>query len=96
MWVAGDVASFYDVTLGRRQEEHHDHAVVSGRLAGGNMAGGRKAYGHQSMFWSDLGPEIGCAHVHSFSRTFFLHFLSALSFSFCPGRNQSPRPRHML
>jgi len=59
VWVAGDVASFYDVTLGRRQEEHHDHAVVSGRLAGGNMAGGRKAYGHQSMFWSDLGPEIG-------------------------------------
>ena len=32
LWVAGDVASFYDIVLGRRREEHHDHAVVSGRL----------------------------------------------------------------
>jgi len=23
------------------------------------MAGGRKPYWHQSMFWSDLGPEVG-------------------------------------
>lgn len=53
------MASFYDVTLGRRREEHHDHAVVSGRLAGGNMAGANKAYTHQSMFWSDLGPNVG-------------------------------------
>lgn len=37
VWAAGDVASFYDTTLGRRREEHHDHAVVSGRLAGANM-----------------------------------------------------------
>lgn len=59
LWVAGDVASFYDVVLGRRREEHHDHAVVSGRLAGENMTGARKSYTHQSMFWSDLGPEIG-------------------------------------
>jgi programmed cell death 8 (apoptosis-inducing factor) len=59
IWAAGDVASFYDVTLGRRREEHHDHAVVSGRLAGGNMAGAHKAYTHQSMFWSDLGPSVG-------------------------------------
>ena len=27
---AGDVASFYDISLGRRREEHHDHAAVSG------------------------------------------------------------------
>eukprot|EP00040_Diaphanoeca_grandis_P039791 m.260170 g.260170 ORF g.260170 m.260170 type:complete len:638 (+) comp39337_c0_seq1:57-1970(+) len=59
LWVAGDVASFYDVVLGRRREEHHDHAVVSGRLAGENMAGKQKYYTHRSMFWSDLGPDIG-------------------------------------
>lgn len=39
--------------------EHHDHAVVTGRLAGENMTGSRKPYLHQSMFWSDLGPDIG-------------------------------------
>merc|ERR1719186_1818702 len=59
LWVAGDAASFYDVQLGRRRVEHHDHAVVSGRLAGENMTGARKAYTHQSMFWSDLGPSVG-------------------------------------
>lgn len=59
LYAAGDVASFFDVTLGRRRVEHHDHAVVSGRLAGENMTGAKKAYTHQSMFWSDLGPDIG-------------------------------------
>ncbi|KRZ80487.1 Apoptosis-inducing factor 1, mitochondrial [Trichinella papuae] len=59
IWVAGDCCSFYDVKLGRRRVEHHDHAVVSGRLAGENMAGSAKAYTHQSMFWSDLGPDVG-------------------------------------
>ena len=39
--------------------EHHDHAVVSGRLAGENMTGAGRPYHHQSMFWSDLGPELG-------------------------------------
>ena len=59
VWVAGDCSSFYDVRLGRRRVEHHDHAVVSGRLAGENMTGANKAYSHQSMFWSDLGPDVG-------------------------------------
>lgn len=59
LYVAGDCACFYDPQLGRRRIEHHDHAVVSGRLAGENMAGSRKPYWHQSMFWSDLGPEVG-------------------------------------
>ncbi|KAK7500616.1 hypothetical protein BaRGS_00008191, partial [Batillaria attramentaria] len=59
VWVAGDAACFYDVKLGRRRVEHHDHAVVSGRLAGENMTGAAKPYWHQSMFWSDLGPNIG-------------------------------------
>ena len=34
-------------------------AIVTGRLAGENMTGKRKAYTHQSMFWSDIGPDIG-------------------------------------
>lgn len=36
---AGDAACFYDIKLGRRRVEHHDHAIVSGRLAGENMTG---------------------------------------------------------
>ncbi|XP_046450087.1 apoptosis-inducing factor 1, mitochondrial-like isoform X2 [Daphnia pulex] len=59
VWVAGDAACFYDIKLGRRRVEHHDHAVVSGRLAGENMTGAGKPYWHQSMFWSDLGPNVG-------------------------------------
>ncbi|XP_056252649.1 apoptosis-inducing factor 1, mitochondrial isoform X1 [Seriola aureovittata] len=59
IWVAGDAACFYDIRLGRRRVEHHDHAVVSGRLAGENMTGASKPYWHQSMFWSDLGPDVG-------------------------------------
>ncbi|KAJ8721136.1 hypothetical protein PYW08_006601 [Mythimna loreyi] len=61
VYAAGDVACFYDVVLGRRRVEHHDHAVVSGRLAGENMAAVSppKHYTHQSMFWSDLGPQLG-------------------------------------
>ncbi|KAF7664193.1 hypothetical protein LDENG_00185270 [Lucifuga dentata] len=59
IWVAGDAACFYDIRLGRRRVEHHDHAVVSGRLAGENMTGAKKPYWHQSMFWSDLGPDVG-------------------------------------
>lgn len=39
---AGDCACFYDVQLGRRRVEHHDHAIVSGRLAGENMVGAGK------------------------------------------------------
>lgn len=39
LYVAGDAACFYDPKFGRRRVEHHDHAVVSGRLAGENMVG---------------------------------------------------------
>ncbi|XP_016971476.2 putative apoptosis-inducing factor 1, mitochondrial isoform X1 [Drosophila rhopaloa] len=59
LYVAGDASCFFDPLLGRRRVEHHDHSVVSGRLAGENMTGAKKPYQHQSMFWSDLGPEIG-------------------------------------
>ncbi|CDH58611.1 apoptosis-inducing factor mitochondrial [Lichtheimia corymbifera JMRC:FSU:9682] len=59
VFAAGDMVSFHDVQLGRRRIEHHDHAVLSGRHAGENMVGAAKPYTHQSMFWSDLGPEVG-------------------------------------
>ncbi|CAH0560097.1 unnamed protein product [Brassicogethes aeneus] len=59
LYIAGDCSCFYDPLLGRRRIEHHDHAVVSGRLAGENMTGAAKPYNHQSMFWSDLGPDVG-------------------------------------
>ena len=58
VWVAGDASCFYDIKLGRRRVEHHDHAIHSGKLAGQNMIGSGKAYSHQSMFWSDLGADI--------------------------------------
>lgn len=38
VWIAGDATSFHDPKLGRRRVEHHDHAVVTGRLAGANMS----------------------------------------------------------
>ncbi|RZB38707.1 apoptosis-inducing factor 1, mitochondrial [Asbolus verrucosus] len=59
LYAAGDCACFYDAKLGRRRIEHHDHAVVTGRLAGENMTGQANPYLHQSMFWSDLGPDVG-------------------------------------
>lgn len=31
---------------------------MTGRLAGENMAGARKPYFHQSIFWSDLGSSV--------------------------------------
>ena len=58
VFAAGDVTSYHDIALGRRRVEHYDHAVESGKLAGLNMTGAQKPYTHQSMFWSNLGPEV--------------------------------------
>ncbi|ESP00077.1 hypothetical protein LOTGIDRAFT_213277 [Lottia gigantea] len=58
VWVAGDASCFYDIKLGRRRVEHHDHAEVSGRVAGRNMTGESKPYRHQSEFWSDIGTNV--------------------------------------
>ncbi|XP_061189197.1 apoptosis-inducing factor 1, mitochondrial-like [Saccostrea echinata] len=58
VWVAGDVSCFYDIKLGRRRIEHHNHAWVSGKLAGENMTGAAKMYRYQSIFWSDLEPYV--------------------------------------
>lgn len=49
LYAAGDAACFYDPKLGRRRVEHHDHAVVSGRLAGENMVGLSKSYNCNSI-----------------------------------------------
>jgi programmed cell death 8 (apoptosis-inducing factor) len=58
VFAAGDVSSYHDIALGRRRVEHYDHAAMSGRTAGLNMTGAKKPYIHQSMFWSNIGPEI--------------------------------------
>ncbi|XP_064636454.1 apoptosis-inducing factor 1, mitochondrial-like [Lineus longissimus] len=59
VFVAGDVASYYDIELGRRRVEHHDHATLSGRIAAENMMGAAKPFTEQSMFWSGLGRSVG-------------------------------------
>ncbi|KPJ11067.1 Putative apoptosis-inducing factor 1, mitochondrial [Papilio machaon] len=60
VFAAGDVACYFEPALGRRRALRHDHAVASGRLAGTNMVGDSpRAYTHQPMFWSDIGPDIG-------------------------------------
>ena len=58
-WVVNLIIEIQTFPLHLPQVEHHDHAVVSGRLAGENMTGAKKPYTHQSMFWSDLGPDVG-------------------------------------
>jgi NADPH-dependent 2,4-dienoyl-CoA reductase/sulfur reductase-like enzyme len=55
VYAAGDVAAFWDVTLGkRRRVEHEDNAKTMGRHAGRAMAGEAKAYDHLPYFYSDL------------------------------------------
>ncbi|KXS20879.1 hypothetical protein M427DRAFT_119427 [Gonapodya prolifera JEL478] len=64
VYAAGDVISFQDTALGqRRQFEHHDHAVMSGKTAGSNLVGAKTPYTHQPMFWFEVGPEINCEAV---------------------------------
>lgn len=58
VFAAGDVTSYHDVALGRRRVEHYDHSYMSGRHAGLNMTGEHKPYNHQSMFWSNIGPDV--------------------------------------
>lgn len=61
---AGDVISYWDSSLELwRRAEHYDHALMSGRVAGRNMTLQDplqyQKYSIVSMFWSDLGPNIG-------------------------------------
>uniref|UniRef100_A0A8C0JET5 Apoptosis inducing factor mitochondria associated 1 n=1 Tax=Chelonoidis abingdonii TaxID=106734 RepID=A0A8C0JET5_CHEAB len=61
IWVAGDAACFYDIKLGRRRVEHHDHAVVSGRLAGENMTGAAKPYWHHDALYFATLQLLACS-----------------------------------
>jgi NADPH-dependent 2,4-dienoyl-CoA reductase/sulfur reductase-like enzyme len=55
IFAAGDVANFYNPTLGTRMRaEHEDNANTMGRQAGRNMAGEPAAYDHLPFFYSDL------------------------------------------
>jgi 3-phenylpropionate/trans-cinnamate dioxygenase ferredoxin reductase component len=55
IFVAGDLASFYNPALGQRlRVEHEDNAVIMGKQAGRNMAGAAEPYHHLPFFYSDL------------------------------------------
>ncbi len=63
LYVAGNLASYYDVTLGRRRVDRYEHAINSGLVAGHNMAssrvgGNQKLYTHSPGFRSRL-PNLG-------------------------------------
>jgi 3-phenylpropionate/trans-cinnamate dioxygenase ferredoxin reductase component len=55
IFAAGDVAEFYNPTLGKRlRVEHEDNANTMGRAAGENMTGKGAPYHHLPFFYSDL------------------------------------------
>ena len=55
IFAAGDVAAFYNATLGKRlRVEHEDNANTMGRTAGRNMAGATEPYRHLPFFYSDM------------------------------------------
>ena len=63
LYVAGNLASYYDSTLGRRRVDRYEHAISSGLLAGHNMAstrcgGSQKMYKHSPSMRSSI-PGIG-------------------------------------
>jgi len=55
IFAAGDVAEFFNPSLGRRVRfEHEDNANTMGKAAGRNMAGADEPYHHLPFFYSDL------------------------------------------
>jgi 3-phenylpropionate/trans-cinnamate dioxygenase ferredoxin reductase component len=55
IYAAGDVASFFNPTIGERVRfEHEDNAIAMGRQAGRNMAGAAEPYHYLPYFYSDL------------------------------------------
>lgn len=55
VYAAGDVASFFNPTLGKRMRvEHEDNANTMGKIAGQNMAGEPTPYHYLPYFYSDL------------------------------------------
>ncbi len=56
IWVAGDVAYYFDVTLGKDYSaEHHLHAKWTGQHAGKCMTGHHEQYKQVPYFFSDVG-----------------------------------------
>ena len=52
---AGDVAAFYNPSLGKHiRVEHEDNANAMGRMAGRNIAGKAEPYHHLPFFYSDM------------------------------------------
>jgi 3-phenylpropionate/trans-cinnamate dioxygenase ferredoxin reductase component len=55
IYAAGDVAEFFNPSLGKHiRVEHEDNANSMGRIAGRNMAGASEPYHHLPYFYSDL------------------------------------------
>ena len=55
IFAAGDVAAFHSPALDKIiRVEHEDNAVMMGKIAGENMAGGNLEYDYIPMFYSDL------------------------------------------
>jgi len=55
IFAAGDVANFFNPSLGKRMRvEHEDNANTMGETAGKNIAGERIPYVHLPFFYSDL------------------------------------------
>jgi 3-phenylpropionate/trans-cinnamate dioxygenase ferredoxin reductase component len=55
VYAGGDVASFFNPTLGKRMRvEHEDNANTMGKVAGKNMAGEPAPYHYLPYFYSDL------------------------------------------
>ncbi len=55
VYAAGDVAGFFNPSLGKTiRVEHEDNALAMGETAGKNMAGAKEAYHHLPFFYSDL------------------------------------------
>jgi NADPH-dependent 2,4-dienoyl-CoA reductase/sulfur reductase-like enzyme len=55
IYAAGDVAAFFNPSLGKRlRVEHEDNANTMGRIAGRIMAGRAERYDHLPFFYSDM------------------------------------------
>jgi len=55
IYAAGDVATFYNPSLGKHlRVEHEDNANTMGKIAGHNLAGKKEPYHHLPFFYSDL------------------------------------------
>merc|ERR1712060_489426 len=75
LYVAGDAASFYDIALGRRRVEHHDHAVSEEKAGGVQPAGNSQPelkegedYGKGVIFYLRENKVVGVLLWNVFNR----------------------------